>query len=98
MADDYKTKLEQFFALVPKSTAATQINKVYGTELHGEVQSGTPIIPITSKADLPTAKETIEKATIVDNDTFKTLTDLTHTKLLTNWKGGGILTSCNAFV
>lgn len=98
MAGDYKAKLEDFFGLVPKTKTATQINKIYGAEYYGEVQAGTPIIPIPSKADLPAAKDTIEKANVFNNPTFTTLTDLTHTTLLNNWKGGGIMTSCNAFV
>ena len=98
MADDYKSKLEQFFSLVPKSAAMTQRNNKTGAEYYGEIQAGSPIIPIPSKADLPAAKVKIEAAKITDNATFKTLTDLTHTKLLNNWKDGGIMTSCNAFV
>lgn len=98
MADDYKSKLEQFFSLVPKSVKPTQINKIYDAEYHGEVQSGTPVIQIQGKAALPAAKLAIEAAKVVDNATFTTLTGLTHTTLLNNWKGGGIMTSCNAFV
>ena len=98
MADDHKTKLERFFSLVPKSNAMTQRNNISGAEYYGEVQSGSPIIPITSKADLPEIKKKIEAAKIIDNSTFKALTDLTHTELLNNWKNGGLLTSCNGFV
>jgi len=98
MGDDYKAKLDKFFGLVPNSKAATQINNVTHTELHGEVQSGSPIIPIPSKADLPEAKKKIEAAKVVNNATFETLTGMTHDELLKNWKGGGIKTSCNAFV
>src|SRR5690349_13861899 len=98
MADDYKAKLDQFFGLVPTSVPATQINRITGSELHGEVQSGAPIIQIKSKAELPAAKALIEKAKVSNNATFETLTGLTHAKLLDNWKDGGIMTSCNAFV
>jgi hypothetical protein len=98
MADDYKSKLEALFALVPKSEKATLINNKAGYELHGEVPSGTPVIPIPSKADLPAAKEKIEKASIATNPKFQELTGMSHATLLNNWKTGGILTSCNAFV
>ena len=56
MADDYRSKLEQFFALVPKSAAATLINKVSGAELLRGSPVGHTDIPIRSKADLPAAK------------------------------------------
>jgi len=98
MADDYKAKLEKFFSLVPKTTSVTQSNRVYGADYYGEVQSGTPVVQIRSKADLPAAKEIIEKASIVTNPKFETLTGMTHSALLNNWKVGGIMTSCNAFV
>ena len=97
MADDYRSKLEQFFGLVPKTTKATMINRISGAEYYGEVLSGTPIIPV-KKADLPAAKKAIEEAQITTNPDFETLTGLTHKKLLDNWKDGGLLTSCNAFV
>ena len=101
MANDYKSKLEAFFALVPKSAKATMSNKGSDAEYYGEVLSGKPVIPV-NKANLPTAKVTIEAAlkagTIVTDPTFETLTGLSHSALLTNWKGGGQLTSCNAFV
>jgi hypothetical protein len=98
MADDYKSKLEKFFDLVPKSPAPTMINRISGAEYYGEVQSGTPMIPIPNKEALPAAKASIEKANVVENPKFETLTGLTHRKLLDNWKTGGLLTSCNAFV
>jgi hypothetical protein len=99
MADDYRSKLEQFFALVPKSSAMTQKNGVTGAEYYGEVPSGTPIIQVTNLADASKAiDEAIAKKTIVTNPTFTTLTGMSHSELLTNWKGGGIETSCNGFV
>src|SRR5256885_15936152 len=97
MADDYKAKLEQFCGLVPKSAKATQINRITGTEYYGEIPSGTPVVQVKSKEDLAAVK-TAAKGPIVNNATFQTLTDLTHFKLLNNWKDGGQLTSCNAFV
>ncbi|BDC50722.1 hypothetical protein F183_A30380 [Bryobacterales bacterium F-183] len=100
VADNYRAKLDEFFSLVPK-TAMTQRNMITGTEYYGEVGSGSPAIPRPSKKDgeekLKTWKENISKG-IVDNEKFTTLTGLTHTKLVENWKGGGIMTSCNAFV
>lgn len=98
MAGDYKARLEQFFSLVPKSAKATMINRVSGAEYYGDVLSGTPVIPIRSKAELPAAKKAIEAAKISTNPAFETLTGLTHARLLNNWKDGGLLTSCNAFV
>ena len=97
MADDYKLKLEKFFGLVPKTANATMINRISGAEYYGEVLSGRPIIPV-KKEDLPAAKKAIEAAQITTNPNFMTLTGLTHEKLLNNWKDGGLLTSCNAFV
>ena len=47
MADDYKANLDKFFGLVPNSAAPTTIMKNYGSELHGEVLSGKPIIQVT---------------------------------------------------
>jgi hypothetical protein len=84
VANDYKAQLEQFFALVPKLPAPSLTNKISGTEYYGEVQSGTPIISIPNKAALPAAKELIEKASVVENPKFETLTGLTHRKLLDN--------------
>lgn len=97
MGDDYKTKLEEFLALVPKSPTATRINKETGVEFYGEVLSGSPIIQIKRK-ELEAAKQAVESASIKDNANFVTLTGLTHRRLLNNWKDGGLLTSCNAFV
>lgn len=101
MADDYKQKLDNFFNLVPKSAKATTINRKTGTEYYGEVPSGTPVIPVT-KDTREAAKTQIEAAikggSIVTNANFQTLTGMTHTQLLTSWKEGGLLTSCNAFV
>ena len=65
MDSDYRSKLEQFFGLVPKSAKPTLINRVLGAEYYGEVPSGTPIIPIKSRAELPAARAAIAKATIV---------------------------------
>ena len=100
MADDYNEKFEQFFSMVPKSAAtARQIARPSFTDT-GEVQAGSPIIPITSKADTAGGGEDQDRGGknhgqcyLQDADK-----DLTHTKLLTNWKDGGIMTSCNAFV
>lgn len=97
MAGDYKAKLEQFFSLVPKTSKPTMINRITGAEYYGEVLSGTPIIPV-KKGELAAAKKAIEAAQIKTNTNFETLTGLTHYKLLHNWKDGGLLTSCNAFV
>src|SRR5262245_22836327 len=97
MADDYKLKLEKFFGLVPKTAKATMINRISGAEYYGEVLSGRPIIPV-KKGELPAAKKAIEAAQITTDPNFETLTGLTHYKLLHNWKDGGLLTSCNAFV
>ncbi len=102
MADDYKSKLEQFFAMVPQTKSATLYNRVAGYELYGEVQSGSPIFQSSNKEQREAAQKSMADAVssggIVNNPTFQTLTDLTHTKLLTSWKDGGHLTSCNAFV
>jgi hypothetical protein len=98
MADKYLTALDQFFGLVPKTETLTRKNNLTGVEYYGEVESGSPIIPIKSKAELPVARALIEKAAIVNNPKFEKLTGLTHATLLNNWKTGGLLTSCNAFV
>jgi hypothetical protein len=97
MAEDYKSKLEKFFGLVPKTATATMINRISGAEYYGEVLSGSPIIPVTKK-NRAEAKKLIEAAKITTNANFETLTGLTHETLLNNWKDGGLLTSCNAFV
>jgi hypothetical protein len=97
VGDEYKSKLDQFFALVPKTPTATRINKLTGVEFYGEVLSGSPIIAF-KKGEREAAKQAVEAASISDNANFTTLTGLTHRKLLNNWKDGGLLTSCNAFV
>ena len=51
MADDYRSKLERFFGLVPKSAAATLINKVSGAEYYGEVAAGTPVMLLNGAAN-----------------------------------------------
>ncbi|MEO8025403.1 MAG: hypothetical protein ABI823_02960 [Bryobacteraceae bacterium] len=100
MADDYKSKLEQFFALVPK-TGLSQYNNQTGAGYYGEVPSGTPAFQMR-KDNMEQAKKDVAAAIagklVKDNDKFKTLTGLTHTQLLTNWLSGGIMTSCNGFV
>lgn len=100
MADDYKAKLDAFFSLVPK-TGLSQRNQITGTEYYGEVGSGEPRVSRPAKSEgEEKRKEWLEKVSkgVVDNEKFTTLTGLTHTKLLDNWKTGGIMTSCNAFV
>ena len=97
MSNDYKSKLEAFFGLVPKSPVLTMKNQKTGVEYYGEVVSGSPAIPV-KKSNLEAAKKAIEAAKVNNNPTFETLTGLTHSQLLENWKGGGLLTSCNAFV
>lgn len=94
---DYRAKLEQFFAQVPKTASATRVNQLTGAEYYGEVPSGTPVIPV-KKADLAAVQPLIEKAVPVTNEKFEFLTGLTHKRLLDDWKNGGILTSCNSFV
>ncbi len=96
MADDYKSKLEAFFGVVPKSASPTTVGSSF--EYYGEVPSGTPIVPIPNPAALPAAKAVIAKGPIVNNPTFVQLTGMTHAQLLKNWETGGILTSCNSFV
>lgn len=102
MADDYRSNLEKFCALVPQTPSATLINKKAGYQLYGEVQSGTPVFQSSSKKEeRDAAKKAMDaalKSGIINNPKFETLTGLTHTKLLTSWKDGGLLTSCNAFV
>jgi len=97
MANDYRSKLEQFFALVPKSPKVTMINRNSGAEYYGEVLSGKPIIPVT-KQKREEAKKAIEAATITTDPNVETLTAMPQLMLLHNWKDGGLLTSCNAFV
>lgn len=93
MAEDYKTKLEKFFADVPNGSKPLQINQKTGVPYYGWVASGDP--PFKDKEQARTA---LESNLVKDDPTFTKLTGLTHRQLLENWTKGGILTSCNSFV
>lgn len=93
MAEDYKTKLENFLENVPNGSKPLQINQKTGLAYNGWVASGDP--PFKDKEQARTA---LESNLVKDDPTFTKLTGLTHRALLENWAKGGILTSCNSFV
>ncbi|MBC7798893.1 MAG: hypothetical protein H7Z37_18645 [Pyrinomonadaceae bacterium] len=82
MADEYKKKLEDFISDIPKPP--------------GQIVSGEAKKPPYDAA----FKKQLEdpKFNLPTTELFMKYTGTSHKTLVTNWSGGGIMTTCNGFV
>lgn len=111
--DDYKKRFDEIIKLIPNPGTLTSANNKLHLEYYGEVHSGAPalvrpgLLPKTAPPELRLQNETKREevrakwatGAFTNAAAFTTLADnMTHTELVRNWAGGGIKTSCNAFV
>ena len=109
--DDYSKRFDEITKLVPDPRKLTSSNGNLHIDYYGELHSGSPAMvkPVAAAKATQADRERIDKlqqdrfermsyGSFSDNPDFTTAADgLNHTRLMRNWIGGGIMTSCNAF-